>query len=195
MPERDNLKEKLMKKITLTAILALSAFASLAADYVSMDADYTKDNTNGKISIAQYVRAGKEINGIQYGLQSRTARYTDGTTGLVNNFEVTAGKNIGMFTPYVGIGYTNGLNGASNTQYTHGIVGAHVANKMGPGVALAGVRTRVNYETSVSTKDQTVVYATYMIPVVKNVALNVNYSKSYQDIQENAYGLGLSFGF
>jgi hypothetical protein len=59
---------------------------------------------------------------------------------------------------------------------------------------LAGVKTRVGTTAATETK-QSVVFGTYSIPVVKNVALNINASKSYQDIQENAWGLGLNVRF
>jgi len=66
--------------------------------------------------------------------------------------------------------------------------------KFGPGFALAGVKTRIGTTAAVETK-QTVVFGTYSLPIVKNVALNLNASKSYQDIQENALGLGVRISY
>ena len=59
---------------------------------------------------------------------------------------------------------------------------------------MAGVKTRVG-TTAVTETKQSVVFGTYSVAVAKNVAINLNASKSYQDIQENAYGLGIGFSF
>jgi hypothetical protein len=98
------------------------------------------------------------------------------------------------FAPFVGVGYDNGFNGAANGSYTYGLVGATTGTKIGPGFALLGVKTRVGSSAAVETK-QTVVFGTYSIPVAKNVAFNINAGKSYQDIKEDSYGVGLRFGF
>lgn len=180
-----------MKKFAFAILLASATMAASAADYVSIAVDHVK-NKSGQESSAQYVRAGKTIGGIDFGLQSRTAAGNQG--GLRNSLEVTAGNKFGPVSPFVGVGYDNGLNGAPNGSYTYGLVGATTGAKVGPGFALAGVKTRVGTSAPVETK-QTVVFGTYSIPVAKNIALNLNASKSYQDIKEDAYGLGLSFGF
>lgn len=178
-----------MKKIALLTLLA-TAFAVQAADFVSVDVDHVKDLDTHQISTAQYVRAGKEIAGLQYGLQSRTSRYHDGT-GVLNSLEVTVGKTFSGVTPFVGLAWDNGFNGAKETQY--GLAGVTAGTKVGPGFGLVGLKTRIN-DTSTK-KDQTVVFGTYSVPVVKNVALNLNVGKSYQDIRENSYGLGVTVGF
>jgi len=178
-----------MKK--LLAILAM-AFASsaFAVNYVSVDVDSVKGLNGASDSTAQYVRAGTEIGGIQWGLQSRTARVEGG--GLLNSLEVTGGKAIGAITPFVGVGHDNGFNGS--TPYNYGLVGATAGAKMGPGFALAGVKARVG-STETNMTHQTVVFGTYSLPMTKTVSLNFNASKSYRDIKENAFGLGLGFSF
>jgi hypothetical protein len=95
-------------------------------------------------------------------------------------------------TPFVGVGHDNGFNG--NGSYNYGLVGATAGFKAGPGYLLTGVKTRVGSTEANETK-QTIGFATYSLPVAKGVALNLNVSRSYQDIKENAVGLGLSFGF
>ena len=175
-----------MKKIL--AILALTLGSSaFAANYFSVDVDHVSAANGGTDSVAQYVRAGTEIGGIQFGLQSRTARSNGG--GLFSSLEVTGGKAFGMVTPFVGIGHDNGT-----TPYNYGLVGATAGTKVGPGFALAGVKTRVGSTETNRTK-QTVGFATYSLPVAKNVSVNLNVSKSYQDIKENSVGLGLGFSF
>lgn len=180
-----------MKK-TLLAVIAAVSFGAQAADYVSVDVDHVRDSNSKQVSTAEYVRAGKEIGGLQFGLQSRTARYNDGS-GMYNSLELTAGKNLGGLTPYVGVGFDNGKNGLPSSQYQYGIVGAQYGVKTGPGFALVGVKHRVNINST--NPDQTVGYVGYSIPVAGKVSLNLNASRSYQDIAEKAYGLGVSVGF
>jgi hypothetical protein len=183
-----------MKKIFAILALALSSTA-FAADYVSVDVDAVKGVNGAKDSTAQYVRAGKGFGSYQLGVQARTATIDGG--GMLNSLETTVANNkIGFagITPFVGVGYDNGLNGAKGADYTYGLVGATYGRPVGPGFALVGAKTRVGTTAAVETK-QTVAFATYSIPVAKGVAINLNASKSYQSIQENAYGLGLGFSF
>ena len=182
-----------MKKILAILALAVSSSA-FAVDYVSVDVDNVLGRNGGKDSTAQYVRAGKEIGGIQFGLQGRTATMKD-NSGMLSSVEVTAAKNsinvLGI-TPFVGVGHDNGFNGG--TPYNYGLAGATTGFKVGPGFTLLGVKTRVGTTAAVETK-QTVAFATYSIPVAKGVAVNLNASRSYQDIKEDAFGLGLGFSF
>lgn len=180
-----------MKKFAIASLLALSAMASQAADFVSVDVDNVTGRKGQTNSTAQYIRAGKEIGGIQFGLQGRTAQL-DNNGGTLSSVEATAGKNLGGFTPYAGVGHDNGLNG--NSPYNYALVGGQFGTKVGPGFALAGVKTRVG-STEHNMTHQTIAYGTYSIPVAKQVALNLNVSRSYQDIKENAVGLGLGFSF
>jgi hypothetical protein len=184
-----------MKKI-LIASLATLAFAASAADFVSVDVDHVTDRANGKKSVAEYVRAGKEIGGVQYGLQSRTARYSDGS-GMYNSLELTAGKNMGVaglnVTPFAGVGYDNGKNGAVNGTYTYGLVGLNAGKAIGPGYALAGIKTRLNGDHA--NPKQTVTFVGYSVPVTKNVSVGASVSRSAQDIKERAFGVGISVGF
>lgn len=183
-----------MKKLLATLALAVSGTVS-AADYVSVDVDSVQGRNGQKDSVAQYIRAGKEIGGLQLGLQSRTAKLDGG--GLLNSIEVTvASPKVGVIgiTPFVGVGHDNGFNGGSGKSYNYGLVGATAGAKVGPGFALVGIKTRVGSTEKVDTH-QTVAFGTYSIPVTKTVAVNLNASRSYQDIKENAYGLGLTFKF
>ena len=186
-----------MKKIFAILALALTGTA-FAADYVSVDVD-SVNNTSGvkgaKDSTAQYVRAGKGFGNYQLDLQSRTATIDGG--GLLNSLEVTAANNrikIAGLTPFVGVGHDNGFNGAAKAGYNYGLVGATAGTKIGSGFALAGIKTRVGSTETVATK-QTVAFATYSLPIAKKVTLNFNASKSYQNIKENAFGLGIGFNF
>lgn len=179
-----------MKKIL--AILAMfSASSVFAAGWASLDVESVKGRAGAKDSMAQYVRAGTEIGGIAWGIQSRTARVETGDK-LFNSFELTGGKSLGIVTPFVGMGHDNGLNGSK--PYNYGLVGATTGLKLGPGYTLLGVKTRVGSTETVATK-QTIWFSTYSIPVTKTVSVNLNASRSNQHIKENAFGAGLSFKF
>jgi hypothetical protein len=181
-----------MKKIAIATAMVLAAGLASAADFVSIDVDHVESKQGYADSTVQYIRAGKDINGIQAGLQGRTSVSANG--GTYHSLELTAGKEIKGITPFVGIGFDNGLNGAKNGDFRYGLVGATTGAKIGPGFALVGVKTRVA-STEANMTNQTVVFGTYSIPVANKVSFNVNLSKSYQDIKEDAYGVGLSFAF
>jgi hypothetical protein len=179
-----------MKKIFAILALAISGTA-FAADYLSVDVDNVTGRKGASNSTAQYIRAGKEIGGIQFGLQGRTAQLAN-NGGTASSLELTAGSNLGGFTPYVGIGHDNGLNGVN--PFNYGLVGGQYGTKVGPGFALAGIKTRVG-STESNMTHQTLAYGTYSVPVAKQVSVNLNVSRSYQDIKENAVGLGLGIAF
>lgn len=168
--------------------------SAFAANYLSVDVENVLGRSGGKDSTAQYIRAGKEVGGIQLGLQGRTAKNKDGS-GSFSSVEVTAANNkfslLGV-TPFVGVGHDNGFNGGAG--YNYGLVGAQYGVKAGPGFLLTGIKTRVGSTETVNTR-QTVGYATYSIPVTKDVSVNLNASRSGQDIKENAFGVGLGFSF
>lgn len=183
-----------MKKIFAILALALTGTA-FAADYVSVDVDNVRGVKGASDSTAQYVRAGKGFGNYQLGLQSRTATVEGG--GVLSSLEATIANNkVGALgiTPFIGVGHDNGFNGATGASYTYGLVGATTGVKVGPGFALLGVKTRIGSDEAVRTK-QTVAFGTYSFPVAKNVSVNLNASKSYQTIKEDAVGLGLSFNF
>ena len=179
-----------MKK-TLIALLAAASFNAMAANYVSMDVENVKGLNGGLSSSAQYFRAGTEQLGLQWGVQARTARFERGA-GLVSSTELTAGKKIGFVTPFIGGGHDDGFNGKG--PFNYGLVGATTGFQAGPGFLLSGLKTRVGSTEKVDTK-QTVAFATYSIPVTKIVSVNLNASKSYQTIKENAFGICLGFSF
>lgn len=180
-----------MKKIFAILALAVSSSA-FAANYVSVDVDNVLGRNGTQDSTAQYIRAGKEIGGIQYGLQGRTATLKD-NSAVLSSVEVTAAKNsinVAGITPFVGIGHDNGGSG-----YNYGLVGATYGLKAGPGFLLLGAKTRVGSTEAGARTKQTVAFSTYSIPVAKDVALNLNVGRSGQTIKENSFGVGLGFSF
>ena len=182
-----------MKKIFAILALAISGTA-FAADYVSLDVENVQGRKGATESVAQYVRAGKAFGDYQVGLQSRTARFDTGV--VVNSLEVTAANNkvnVAGITPFVGVGHDNGFNGGQSFNY--GLVGATYGRPVGPGFLLLGAKTRVGSTEDAARTKQTVGFATYSVPVAKNVAFNLNASRSGQDIKEKAFGVGLGFSF
>lgn len=184
-----------MKK--LIAVLALGfSSAAFSAGYVSVDVEKVNGLAGSKDSVAQYVRAGTNVGDMNLGLQSRTARVDGG--GLLNSLEVTTSHNSLKFmgvSPFVGVGYDNGFNGAAHKAYQYGLVGATAGAQMGPGFALIGAKTRAGTTEDGPRTKQTVAFTTYSIPVTKTVSVNLNASRSYETIKETAYGLGLGFKF
>lgn len=179
-----------MKKTVLALGLALATLTASAANFVSVDVDRVKDDRNGSIGYAQYVRAGMDGPvGLNLGLQVRTATFDGG--GMVNSLEGTAGKQFGPVNVFSGLGHDNGFNGSSSFQY--GLVGASVGMSLGPVYSFAGVKTRVNWQDA--NPDQTVAFAGVSVPVTKQVSFTVSGSKSYQDIKETSLGVGLRVGF
>jgi hypothetical protein len=182
-----------MKKIL--AILALATFGSaFAADFVSVDVDNVQGRKGAHDSTAQYVRAGKGFGDYQVNLQSRSARRDDGL--VLNSLEVTTANSkvsaMGI-TPFIGMGHDNGFDRGQS--YNYGLVGATYGRPVGPGFLLLGAKTRVGSTEDNARTKQTVSFATYSVPVAKNVSVNLNASRSAQDIKEKAFGLGLSVGF
>jgi len=181
-----------MKKTILALALATAAATSQAANFVSFDVDQVTDTRTKAGSTAQYFRAGKDMMGLNMGVQVRTAVFDQG--GMLNSVEVTAGKNIikGINT-YVGVGYDNGFNGKKNGDFTYGLVGLSTGVPVGPAWGFAGAKTRVNWDTD--NPKQTVAFAGLSLPVTKHVSASVSMSRSFQDIEEKAVGVGLRVAY
>ena len=178
-------------------MLTALSFGAFAADFVSVSVDHVTDRVSDAKSTVQYVRAGKEINGLQYGLQSRSGRRDDGT-GLYSSLEGSVGKNLQVaglnVTPYVGLGRDNTKNGASEP-YVYGIVGANVGKAMLGGYAMAGVKTRAGSTQDGDRTKQTVTFAQFAYPVAKQISVVAGVSRSAETIKERAVSLGLSVSF
>ena len=98
---------------------------------------------------------------------------------------------MGPLSAFGGVGHDNGFNGKDSFQY--GLVGVSTGMKMGKVFGYAGVKTRVNWDSA--NPKQTVAFAGASLPVTKQVALSAGYSKSFQDIKESAWGLGVRVNF
>ena len=178
-----------MKKIAIASLIVIAA-AAQAGDFVSYSVDQVTDKVSNKQSIAQYVRAGTTLGGFDVGLQNRNARTNDNLS-MYNSLELTAGKKVVGVNPFVGVGFDNG--GAGTKPYEYGLVGVNAGVKVGPGFAMTGVKTRVNWDSA--NPKQTVAFVSYDMPVISKVSVGLSASQSYQDIQERAVGFTVSLGF
>lgn len=178
-----------MKKTILTISTLVLASSVSAANFVSVDVERVKDDSSGVISQAQYIRAGKDAMGLNFGLQARTATFDGG--GMLNSLESTVGKQMGPINLYGGIGHDNGFNGGRSFQY--GLVGASTGMKLGPMWGYAGAKTRLNWDDA--NPKQTVAFAGVSLSLSKDVSVSVGAGKSYQDIKETSYGVGMRVGF
>ena len=181
-----------MKKTVLALALATAAATAQAANFVSFDVDQVTDTRTKAGSTAQYFRAGKDMMGLNMGLQVRTAVFDKG--GMLNSVEATAGKDLvkGM-NVFGGVGYDNGFNGKVNGDFTYGVLGLSTGAPVGSAWAFGGVKTRVNWDDK--NPKQTVAFAGVSMPVGKAVSVSASLSRSMQDIQEKAYGVGLRLSY
>lgn len=180
-----NNKEKTLKK-SIIALSLIGCFGAATAGGLSVDVDRVKDDKTGAVSQAQYIRVTTQAAGMNVGLQVRTATFDKG--GMLNSVELTGGKNFGSVGAFAGVGHDNGFNGKGSYQY--GLVGASTGMKLGPAFGYAGVKTRVNWDSA--NPKQTVAFAGVSMPLNKRLSVNAGMSKSYQDIKESAWGVGLN---
>jgi uncharacterized SAM-dependent methyltransferase len=181
----------MFKKSVIVIILSTLTNVVSAADYVSVGLSNSKDVITGKYSDVQYIRAGKEINGLQYDLQSRVA--LNSSKAMFNSIDVTVGKSFGNITPFIGVGKTESVAVTGFRSYKYGVVGAKTVINLGLGTASLGLKTRfLNTETNT---DETILYTSYSVPLTNTVSLGLNLSKTYQDIKKEEVGINLNIKF
>jgi len=178
-----------MKKTILSIAMALG-FGTAQAAWISYDLDNVKaDAKGGRDSQAHYIRAGGKVIGLNTMMQARTASFSGG--GMVHSVELTAGKPLGLVSPFVGIGHDLGYNGAKSFQY--GLLGVSGGMPIGKLFAYAGAKTRVNWDDN--NPKQTVTFIGVSTPITKQLSANFGISKSTQDIKETAIGAGVRVSF
>jgi hypothetical protein len=64
---------------------------------------------------------------------------------------------------------------------------------VGPAWGFGGVKTRVNWDDK--NPRQTVTFVGVSLPVNKAVSVSASVSRSFQDIEEKAYGVGLRIAY
>lgn len=180
-----------MKKLSIAAAILAASSVAHAANYVSVDIDRVTDTKTKVQSTAQYVRAGADMGGLNYGLQVRTATFEN--SGMLNSVEGTVAKELGGVSIFGGLGHDNGFNGARGKDYQYGLVGVSAGVPLGPVYGFAGLKTRVNFQDA--TPAQTVAWSGVSYPLTKKVSVSASVSASREDIKENAFGFGLRVGF
>lgn len=178
-----------MRKTILSIAVALG-FGSAQAGWISYDLDHVKaDAKGGSDSQAHYIRAGGSIGGLNTMMQARTASFNGG--GMVHSLELTAAKQMGFLSPFIGVGHDLGFNGTKSFQY--GLVGVSGGVPFGKLFAYGGAKTRVNWDDH--NPKQTVTFIGVSIPITKQLSANIGASKSTQDIKETAFGTGVRVTF
>jgi hypothetical protein len=177
-------------KKTILSIAMTIGFSAAQAGWISYDLDQVKaDAKGGKDSQAHYIRAGGEVAGFSTMMQARTASFTGG--GMVHSVELTAGKQLGPVSPFVGVGHDLGFNGSKSFQY--GLIGVSGGVPIGKLFAYGGAKTRVNWDDN--NPKQTVTFIGISLPITKQLSANIGASKSTQDIKETAFGAGVRVSF
>lgn len=178
-----------MNKTILSLAVALGVSCANAG-WVSYDLDQVKaDAKGGSDSQAHYIRAGGSVMGLNTMMQARSASFEKG--GMVHSVELTAGKQIGMINPFIGVGHDLGFNGSKSFQY--GLIGASAGKPIGPLFVYGGAKTRINWDDA--NPKQTVTFLGASYPLTKNLSANLGISKSTQDIKEHAVGVGVRVSF
>lgn len=181
-----------MKKLLLAVSLFASVGVAQAANFVSFDLEQVKNQDSKEKSTAQVLRAGKDMFGLNFGLEARNQVMDNG--GMFNRVEVTAGKKLlKHFDTFVGFGHDSGFNGAPHGSFQYAVVGTGLSHKVGPFVGSAGVKTRLNWDSD--NPKQTVGFVGLALPVKNNFTVNAGFSKSVQDIKENSWNVGLRLAF
>lgn len=178
-----------MKKTILSIALTMG-FSTAQAAWISYDLDHVKaDAKGGSDSQAHYIRAGGNVAGLNTMMQARTASFDRG--GMVHSLELTAGKQFGPVSPFVGVGHDLGYNGSKSFQY--GLVGVSGGVPIGKLFAYGGAKTRLNWDDN--NPKQTVTFIGVSMPITKALSANIGASKSTQDIKETAFGAGIRVNF
>tara|TARA_R110000868_G_scaffold146268_1_gene367055 strand:+ start:295 stop:825 length:531 start_codon:yes stop_codon:yes gene_type:complete len=176
-----------LKKTLLSLIVTLSATASIASNFVSADIEFAKDRVTHKQSTVEYYTMGKDIAKYQLDVQVRNAE-TDAAHVLSQSIEVGASKGFGPMSIGAGIGNEFGAK-----QYQYGYFAGGLSHKVGPVVASVGAK----YSSKFDAPDfsQLVVFGGVSYPLNKTVSLQAGATRSYKDVKENTYSVGIKVGF
>ena len=207
-----------MKKLLITSAMMLTSLFSTAGT-VGVDVDHVR-NAAGQVSgMAHILRWNDTVDGINYGLSNRTVTYGSNPSspvpsaklrsadvwGMWNKFEGSVGKtyDIGLpfkVSPFVGLGYDDGQNGAVGTGYGYGRVGISTGIPIGPGRWNTTLTTRVNYESN--HLNHTMWLNNYTIPLNDKFSVSVRVSRGWQNTigivpktTEDYRGIGITYKF
>jgi hypothetical protein len=185
-----------MKKLLIALSVMLTSVLS-TAQTVGVDVDRVYNRQYKIYGDAHWLRVNNTVDGINYGVLSRTTKYDTGL-GLWNNLEGSVGKtyDIGLpfkISPFVALGYDDGRNGAVSADFWYTRVGVGTGFDVGPGRLNLGVNTRVNFNQSNPTQD--IVSVVYSVPMTEKLSINLRVINSYGTIAEDYRGVGLTYRF
>jgi hypothetical protein len=207
-----------MKKLFIASAMMLTSLLSTAGT-IGVDVDYVYNKAGDVGGTAHILRWNDTIDGINYGLSNRTVRYgsnpnsdvpsaklksADGW-GMWNNFEGSVGKTFKItdsfaLSPFVGLGYDDGQNGAVGTAYGYGRIGVSTGFQIGPGRWNTTLTRRVNYEPG--HLEHSMWLNNYSIPLNDRISVNLRISRGWQDklgivpkTYEDYKGIGFTYKF
>lgn len=175
-----------MKKLFTILALGLSVFAAQAANFASVDVENVEDRVTKAKSTVEYFRFGKNVGGFQLDVQARNSRTATGSLG--QSLEVGTSTGVGPLFVGAGIGHDFGIR-----QYNYGYVLGGLSQKVGPVLATGGVKYRTGFDAA--NPSQTLVFAGVGYPLSKDVSVQAGMTRSFVDIKENAYNVGLRFNY
>jgi hypothetical protein len=185
-----------MKKLLIVlSVMLTSVLATAQSVGVDVDRVYNRElKIHGD---AHWLRVNNTVDGINYGVLSRTTKYDTGL-GLWNNLEGSVGKtyDIGLpfkISPYVAAGYDDGRNGGVNKAFWYTRIGVGTGFDVGTGRLNLGMNTRVNFEQN--DPKQSIVSVVYSVPVTEKLSVSLRVINSYQTIKEDYHGIGLTYRF
>ena len=111
------------------------------------------------------------------------------TTEFMDSTNITASYSYALSPTY----YNNDRIKIMNGDFTYGLVGVRAGVPIGPVYAFTGVKTRVNWDND--NPKQTVSWVGASLPLTKSTSVSASLSRSLQDIEEKAVGVGLRISY
>lgn len=176
-----------MKKAITAGLLSAAVGIAQAASFGITQEFVTHAKTKAE-STAQVVNVSGAALGYGLGLTARTTR-AEHNGALGNSLELTGSKATGPVTAFAGVGHDNGAR-----MYQYGVVGLGASLPIwGPVSLTPAISRRVNWDDRAP--EQTLARIGVSYAVNKQISVNTGFSRSYRDINEKAYTLGLRVNF
>jgi len=179
-----------MKKILTTLALIVSISSASAANFIEFAYDNVHADPSSKDGAAQTIRIGKDVGGVNLGLQAKSRTVEAG--GIKSSVEANVGKEFNLsgivVKPFAGIGHDDGT-GKTSTGFEYGLVGIAAGTKINVFNVGASIKQRINWDSVAP--EQTVVGAFVGYPITKDFETRINLGQSFRDIKEKSIGVAL----
>jgi hypothetical protein len=179
-----------MKKILTAIALVASISTAGAANFVELAYENVNATPSTKDGAAQTIRVGKDVGGLNLGLQAKSR--TIDTGGIKSSLEANLGKEFKLsgivVRPFAGIGHDYGT-GTTASSFDYGVVGIGAGAKINVFTVGASVKHRVNWDSVAP--EQTAIGAFVGYPITKDFEARLNVGQSYRDIKEKTIGASL----